>query len=60
MSRPSFPAAGRSSPTMRPMFAVVWHYWVGVAIAIGAVATLVAMVVGYLKTVESTRYPKGR
>jgi amino acid permease len=45
---------------MRGMFAVVWHYWVGVAVAIAAVVTLVAMVVGYLKTVESTRYPKGR
>jgi hypothetical protein len=45
---------------MRGMFAVVWHYWIGVAIAIGAVATLVAVIAGYLKTVESTRYPKGR
>lgn len=45
---------------MHRMLAVVWHYWVGVVIALGAVATAVAMVVGYLKTVESTRYPKGR
>jgi hypothetical protein len=45
---------------MRGMLAVVWHYWVGVAVAIGALATVVAMVVGYFKTVESTRYPKGR
>jgi hypothetical protein len=45
---------------MRGMLAVVWHYWVGVAIAIGAVATVVAMVAGYFKSVESTRYPKGR
>jgi hypothetical protein len=45
---------------MRGMLAVVWHYWVGVALAIGAIATGVAMVVGYFKSVESPRYPKGR
>jgi hypothetical protein len=46
---------------MRRMFAaVVWHYWVGVAIAAGAVAGVVALVAGYFKTVESTRYPKER
>ena len=42
------------------MFAVVWHYWIGVLLALGAVMTIVALAVGYLKTVESTRYPKGR
>jgi hypothetical protein len=42
------------------MFAVVWHYWIGVALIIGAVATVGSLVVGYLKNVESTRYPKGR
>ncbi|MGH9110783.1 MAG: hypothetical protein ACRDZN_00540 [Acidimicrobiales bacterium] len=42
------------------MFAVIWHYWIGVALALGAVATLGALVVGYLSKVESTRYPKGR
>lgn len=42
------------------MFAVVWHYWIGVALIVGAVATVGSLVVGYLKNVESTRYPKGR
>lgn len=45
---------------MRGMLAVIWHYWVGVAVALGAFATVGAMVVGYFKTVESNRYPKER
>ena len=45
---------------MRVMFAVIWHYWLGVALALGAVATIGMMVVGYFKTVESQRYPKGK
>ena len=40
------------------MFALVWHYWIGVAVAAGAVATVGALVVGYLKSVESPRYPR--
>ncbi|HEY7072738.1 MAG TPA: hypothetical protein VH479_21595 [Acidimicrobiales bacterium] len=42
------------------MLAVVWHYWIGAALVIGAVLTIAAMGVGYLRSVESTRYPKGR
>jgi hypothetical protein len=42
------------------MFAVVWHYWIAVALIVGAVATVGSLVAGYLKKVESTRYPKGR
>ena len=45
---------------MRVMLAVIWHFWLGVALAIAAVATVVAMVGGYFKTVESQRYPKDR
>lgn len=41
------------------MLAVVWHYWIGVALALGAIGTLAALGLGYLKKVESTRYPKG-
>jgi hypothetical protein len=42
------------------MFAVVWHYWIGVALALGALATIGSLAVSYLRKVESTRYPKGR
>lgn len=39
---------------------MVWHYWIGVAIALGAVGTVAALVAGYLKNVESDRYPRER
>ncbi len=42
------------------MIAVVWHYWLGTALAVAAVGTIAAVAVGYLRNVESTRYPKGR
>jgi hypothetical protein len=42
------------------MLALIWHYWLGVAITLGAVATVVALVVGYLRSVESARYPRER
>ena len=47
-----------SLPGMRSMLAVVWHYWIGVALVLGAVGTLAALAFGYLTKVESTRYPK--
>jgi hypothetical protein len=45
---------------MRPMFAVVWHYWIGVALALGALATVGGLAANYFRKVESTRYPKGQ
>jgi hypothetical protein len=42
------------------MLAVVWHYWIGAALVAGAVLTVGALAFGYLRSVESTRYPKGR
>jgi hypothetical protein len=42
------------------MLALIWHYWLGVALALGALATVAALVVGYLRSVESTRYPRER
>jgi len=42
------------------MLAMVWHYWIGVALAVGSVATIGAIAAGYLKKVEATRYPRGR
>jgi hypothetical protein len=37
--------------------AVVWHYWIGVALVLSAVAMLVAVVGGYLFKVARARYP---
>jgi amino acid permease len=41
------------------MLAVIWHYWVGVVLAIASVLTLVGLVAQYFFKVERTRYPKG-
>lgn len=40
------------------MIAVVWHYWIGFLLAIGAVGTLAALAVGYVAKVQSMKYPK--
>jgi hypothetical protein len=36
----------------------VWHYWVAVALALGAILTIIAILVLYLVRVTKTRYPK--
>lgn len=38
--------------------AVVWHWWIGFFLAIGAVVAVIATVIGYLAKVESPRYRK--
>ena len=38
--------------------AVVWHYWIGVAIAIPAILLLVATLAGYFMKVSRMRYPR--
>jgi hypothetical protein len=43
---------------MRGMLAVIWHYWVGVVIAVGSIAAVGGLVASYFKSVESARYPK--
>lgn len=40
------------------MFAVIWHFWIGLFLAVGSLATIIAIVVGYFAKVESPRYPK--
>ncbi len=40
------------------MLAVIWHFWIGLFLAIGAFATVLAVVVGYIVKVERPRYPK--
>jgi hypothetical protein len=36
---------------------VVWHYWIAVPLAFGAVLFVIATIVGYLKNVTRYRYP---
>ena len=47
---------------MAPMYgvilAVVWHFWLAVALAFPAVLLIVATIVGYVTQVTRTRYPK--
>jgi len=38
----------------------IWHFWIGVVLTLAAVATVVALVRGYLKNVTSQRYPGKR
>ena len=51
---------GAAVDTMHGMLlaAEVWHYWIGWTMAIGAVLTLVALIVGYLLKVQAPQYPK--
>jgi hypothetical protein len=35
----------------------VWHYWLAVPIAAGAILAVVATVLGYFFKVTATRYP---
>jgi hypothetical protein len=37
----------------------VWHFWIAVPLAMGAIGVLVALVAGYVARVTRTRYPKG-
>jgi hypothetical protein len=36
----------------------VWHYWLAVPLAVGAVLAVVATLAGYLKKVQSVKYPR--
>jgi hypothetical protein len=38
--------------------AVVWHFWIAVALAAPAVLAVVATAIGYLVKVSKPRYPK--
>ena len=38
--------------------AVIWHYWIGVALAIPAVLLIVGILIGYLVKVVMPRYPR--
>jgi hypothetical protein len=40
------------------MLAVVWHFWISVALVLGAVVLVVATLVGYVRKVVMPRYPR--
>ncbi len=37
--------------------AKVWHYWIAVPLVGGALLAIIATIVGYLKKVQSLKYP---
>ena len=39
------------------VFAEVWHYWIAVPLALGAVLFAVATIIGYLVKVVRPKYP---
>ena len=40
------------------MIAVVWHYWLAVALFVPAVLLVIGIVIGYLVKVVAPRYPR--
>lgn len=42
---------------LAPVLAVVWHYWIAVPLVAGALLAILATIVGYLKKVQSLKYP---
>jgi hypothetical protein len=36
----------------------VWHYWIGVPLAAGAVLAVVGTFIGYFRKMNSLKYPK--
>lgn len=47
-----------SLATLTVLASQVWHYWIGVALAGGAILAVIATLAGYLKKVQSLKYPR--
>jgi hypothetical protein len=46
---------------MPAMFAAkVWHWWISIPLVAGGVLAIVGTIFGYLKKVQSLKYPKQR
>lgn len=43
---------------MGSLLAVVWHYWIGVALAIPTVLAIIGICVGYVFKVVAPKYPR--
>lgn len=42
------------------MFAVVWTFWIAPFLVGGTILALLAVIAGYLLTVTSKQYPRGK
>ncbi len=40
------------------MLAVIWHFWIGLVLAIGAAFAVISLVIGYFVKVQNPKYPK--
>ena len=40
------------------ILAVVWHFWIAVPLAAGAIVAVAVSVIGYLQKVTYKRYPR--
>jgi hypothetical protein len=43
---------------MSPVLAVVWHFWIAVALVVPSILLVIGIGVMYLRNVEMPRYPK--
>lgn len=46
--------------TIKPMIAVVWHFWLGLVLLIAGVGAVVNVIVGYVTKVSALKYPNRR
>jgi hypothetical protein len=54
-------AAAEAPPTIGPMFAApVWHYWIGVSVAVLAVLSFVVYAAMYVRKTQAPKYPGNR
>ncbi len=40
------------------MLSVIWHYWIGVLLAVGSIAAILGLVLGYIVKVKRIQYPR--
>lgn len=40
------------------VLAVVWHWWIAVFLAAGAILALIGTIIGYIVKVQAPRYPR--
>lgn len=40
--------------------AVVWHWWIGLVLAIGSIGLVAQLVIGYITKVSRPRYPRDK
>ena len=43
---------------MSPLLAVVWHFWIAVALVVPSILVVLGVVAGYVYKVVMPRYPK--